>query len=110
MDPYEEEREARNVDQMDEFDQAEELVSREQTVGALDCYAVLNVERNVCSRNAPAGGRVRSCFDSRPRQCSDEDLKNAYRRLCLTFHPDKHHQPEDKVSIQILIAIKLQCS
>ncbi|KAJ3042827.1 hypothetical protein HK097_001901 [Rhizophlyctis rosea] len=74
MDPYEEEREARNVEQMDEFDQAEELVSREQTVGALDCYAVLNVERN----------------------CSDEDLKNAYRRLCLTFHPDKHHQPEDK--------------
>ncbi|KAJ3036554.1 hypothetical protein HDV00_002576 [Rhizophlyctis rosea] len=74
MDPYEEEQHAARLDQLDDFDQAQELMSREQTVGALDYYAVLNLERN----------------------CSEEDMKNAYRRLCLTFHPDKHQQPEDK--------------
>ncbi|KAJ3101781.1 hypothetical protein HDU97_001065 [Phlyctochytrium planicorne] len=29
-------------------------------------------------------------------QSSSDDIKNAYRRMCVTFHPDKHHRAEDK--------------
>lgn len=37
-----------------------------------DYYAVLNV----------------------PKDASAEDIKNAYRRICLLYHPDKHHNEE----------------
>ncbi|KAJ3196162.1 hypothetical protein HK101_009902 [Irineochytrium annulatum] len=28
---------------------------------------------------------------------TDDEIKNAYRRMCMLFHPDKHHRPEDKL-------------
>ena len=36
-------------------------------------------------------GRVQVCG-----QVSDADLKIAYRRLCMIFHPDKHTDPAAK--------------
>ncbi|KAI9359567.1 hypothetical protein DFJ73DRAFT_107912 [Zopfochytrium polystomum] len=43
-----------------------------------DLYAILNVDKNA----------------------SEEDIKNAYRRMCMTFHPDKHQRQEDKEATQ----------
>ncbi|KAJ9048766.1 hypothetical protein DSO57_1031521 [Entomophthora muscae] len=31
-----------------------------------------------------------------PRTCSAEEIKEAYKRLCRTFHPDKHTDPQKR--------------
>ncbi|KAI9339638.1 hypothetical protein BDR26DRAFT_862057 [Obelidium mucronatum] len=62
-------------DEDNEFDeQTAQLEHEERVAGPPDLYAVLNLDRDA----------------------SDEDIRNAYRRLSMTFHPDKHHSPEDK--------------
>ena len=33
-------------------------------------------------------------------QASDEDIKNAYKKLCIIFHPDKHTDSHDKIAAQ----------
>lgn len=33
---------------------------------------------------------------SLPSQASQEELRGAYRRLCMLYHPDKHRDPELK--------------
>lgn len=45
-----------------------------QVESTMDLYAVLNVDT----------------------QAGDEDIKNAYKRLCMAFHPDKYLNPEEK--------------
>ncbi|ORY49039.1 DnaJ-domain-containing protein [Rhizoclosmatium globosum] len=69
-----------NNEDEDEFDeQLAQLEHEERVVGPTDLYAVLNLDRDA----------------------SEDDIKNAYRRLSMTFHPDKHHTPEDKERAQI---------
>ncbi|TPX60781.1 hypothetical protein SpCBS45565_g07404 [Spizellomyces sp. 'palustris'] len=75
------ERRASAVDdafEEEDLETAEERIERENAPSAVDYYAVLNVERTA----------------------TEEDIKNSYRRLCLTFHPDKHHRPEDKATAE----------
>ncbi|KAJ3300834.1 hypothetical protein HK104_000027 [Borealophlyctis nickersoniae] len=67
-----------DIEDMDDFDMAESVLGHEHVVEPEDLYAILNLERTA----------------------SDDDVKNAYRRLCLTFHPDKHHRPEDKAAAE----------
>jgi DnaJ family protein C protein 11 len=55
-----------------------------------DYYAVLNVPKEVL---------IYTQFQSRLTvQASLDELKNAYRRLCVLYHPDKH-QTEEKQAV-----------
>ncbi|KAJ3393416.1 hypothetical protein HDU84_001906 [Entophlyctis sp. JEL0112] len=59
-------------------DEMAAVAHEERVAGPADLYAVLNLERDA----------------------SDEDIRNAYRRLSMIFHPDKHHSPADKEAAQ----------
>eukprot|EP00833_Pecoramyces_ruminatium_P005726 jgi/Orpsp1_1/1179758/evm.model.c7180000070671.1 len=70
-DPYAEERE--DVDEVDDFD---EFIEKNNT--GMDYYAILNV----------------------PKTATQEEIKNAYKKLCILYHPDKHSSEENKVVAQ----------
>eukprot|EP00053_Salpingoeca_punica_P012637 m.113383 g.113383 ORF g.113383 m.113383 type:complete len:552 (-) comp15998_c0_seq1:208-1863(-) len=38
------------------------------------------------------------------REATDEELKNAYRRMCVMYHPDKHHDEASKKEAERLFA------
>ncbi|KAI8588634.1 hypothetical protein BDZ88DRAFT_463060, partial [Geranomyces variabilis] len=66
------------LDNNDDLETAEVRIERENAPAAVDYYAVLNVDRGA----------------------SEEDIKNAFRRLALIFHPDKTHLQEDKLAAE----------
>ncbi|GBC07248.1 hypothetical protein RclHR1_07330006 [Rhizophagus clarus] len=71
MDSYESSSSIPNLDgDYEEVDYNQEV----PTPPPLDLYGVLNV----------------------PKEATDEEIKDAYKRLCRTFHPDKHVNPENK--------------
>ncbi|RIA86833.1 hypothetical protein C1645_740555 [Glomus cerebriforme] len=73
MDPYESTSSIPNSngDYVEvDYDQLEES----RTPPPLDLYGVLNVSK----------------------EATEEEIKDAYKRLCRTFHPDKHVNPENK--------------
>ncbi|XP_065179796.1 dnaJ homolog subfamily C member 11-like [Sycon ciliatum] len=37
-----------------------------------------------------------------PSYASGEDVRSAYRRMCITFHPDKHNNAPDKEQARVL--------
>ncbi|CAB4408198.1 unnamed protein product [Rhizophagus irregularis] len=71
MDSYESSSSVPNLDgDYEEVDFDQEV----QTPPPLDLYGVLSV----------------------PKEATEEEIKDAYKRLCRTFHPDKHINPENK--------------
>ncbi|KAG4107928.1 DnaJ-domain-containing protein [Neocallimastix lanati (nom. inval.)] len=70
-DPYTEEKE--DVDEVDDFD---DFIEKNST--GMDYYAILNV----------------------PKTATHEEIKNAYRKLCILYHPDKHSSDVNKVIAQ----------
>nr|KAJ3422411.1 hypothetical protein HK105_008188 [Polyrhizophydium stewartii] len=52
--------------------------ARIDSVPALDFYGILNVER----------------------KASEDEIKNSYKRLCVTFHPDKYIDDDEKLAAQ----------
>ncbi|KAJ3016452.1 hypothetical protein HKX48_004027 [Thoreauomyces humboldtii] len=66
----------------EDLETAEERIERENAPASVDYYAILNVERTA----------------------SEEDIKNAFRRLALIFHPDKTHLAEDKLAAETKFA------
>ncbi|RGB27150.1 hypothetical protein C1646_769502 [Rhizophagus diaphanus] len=71
MDSYESSSSVPNLDgDYEEVDFDQEV----QIPPPLDLYGVLNV----------------------PKEATEEEIKDAYKRLCRTFHPDKHINPENK--------------
>ncbi|KAJ3213085.1 hypothetical protein HDU67_003401 [Dinochytrium kinnereticum] len=65
-----------NNDPLEDLESEEQrrLAAEQAITGHIDLYALLNLNKDATS----------------------EDIKNAYRRMCVTFHPDKHQRPEDK--------------
>jgi len=62
-DPYSFERENNDEDEVDDFD---DFIEKNNS--GMDYYAILNVSKNA----------------------TQEEIKNAYRKLCILYHPDKH--------------------
>lgn len=57
-----------------------------------DYYAILNLDHDVRISSIEWLAVAQSWM----LQASEEDIKAAYKRLCLVFHPDRHSVPEDK--------------
>lgn len=71
-------------DEDDDGETQEDLLEKEKLSTDRDYYAILNLDRTA----------------------GEDDIKNAYRRLALTFHPDKHtNRPEDKLAAEAKFAI-----
>ncbi|KAG5463197.1 MAG: hypothetical protein BJ554DRAFT_1093, partial [Olpidium bornovanus] len=88
----------------DEQETAETL-ERDLSSAAVNYYAVLNVGKThgrvadalpVPSRVLhPRSWTSRACCRS-AFQATEDEIKESYKRLCRTFHPDKHVDPDDK--------------
>ncbi|KAI8852818.1 hypothetical protein BC829DRAFT_487276 [Chytridium lagenaria] len=75
MDPYTPHASS-STDPLEDLESEDQrkLAAEQAITGHIDLYAVLNLNK----------------------EASGDDIKNAYRRMCVTFHPDKHQRPEDK--------------
>ncbi|KAG9303453.1 hypothetical protein G9A89_013780 [Geosiphon pyriformis] len=73
-DPYQDIPEATFTEENDFLEN--EILNYEQNLNppTADFYGVLNVDK----------------------EATEEELKEAYKRLCRAFHPDKHLDPENK--------------
>ncbi|GAB5588185.1 hypothetical protein Unana1_03085 [Umbelopsis nana] len=73
MDPYEQTQSSSSIpdEYVDEEEQFKELETELAPKDA-DYYGILNV----------------------PKEATEEDIKDSYKKLCRVFHPDKHTDPE----------------
>ncbi|ORX75758.1 DnaJ-domain-containing protein [Anaeromyces robustus] len=70
-DPYEDVK--ADINEVEDFD---DFVEKNNT--GMDYYAILNV----------------------PKDATQEEIKNAYRKLCILYHPDKHSSDNNKIVAQ----------
>ncbi|KAI9206573.1 uncharacterized protein BJ171DRAFT_14942 [Polychytrium aggregatum] len=62
----------------DTYDELLERIEKDNALGEVNYYGVMNLSKDA----------------------SDDEIRNTYRRLCVTFHPDKHLSPDDKEAAQ----------
>jgi DnaJ family protein C protein 11 len=72
-DPYSDTREDISDDEVEDLD---DFIEKNQT--EMDYYAILNV----------------------PKNATQDEIKNAYRKLCILYHPDKHSSDINKIVAQ----------
>lgn len=77
--------------------QDDHVESTAQRAGeATDLYAVIGVARDVRWRIDTNKAPSHTVHHTLSFQATDEEIKSAYRRLSMIFHPDKHRDPERK--------------
>ncbi|OUM61289.1 hypothetical protein PIROE2DRAFT_62607 [Piromyces sp. E2] len=72
-DPYSDTRDNINEDEVEDLD---DFIEKNNT--GLDYYAILNV----------------------PKTATQDEIKNAYKKLCILYHPDKHSSDINKTVAQ----------
>ena len=82
------------------------MAESEEAEDSVDYYAVLNVRKEV--KIVFQRERKREIFDQSfwvhfiSFQANENELKAAYRRMCMLYHPDKHQDPaKKKVSLKV---------
>ena len=76
------------------------MAESEEAEDSVDYYAVLNVRKEV--KIVFQRERKREIFDQSfwvhfiAFQANENELKAAYRRMCMLYHPDKHQDPAKK--------------